>query len=515
MKRKILFSTATEVNQGQGYFPQDIRRLYNVPEYLTGSGQAIGILEFSNGYSESDARQFWGLHGIAVSNVTFVSVDGTRNDGGTSPDDEEASLDLQWAGAIAPQAELIVYEANAGETFATFAEAVIATLRYVLNDTTYQPSVLSISYGDAEASFDQDSLLQISELLTQLDQKGVTVCISSGDQGAYGMHDTRGVPERHADAPASVPSAVAVGGTHLNPDGSESAWTYYGPQNGGATGGGFSDIFQKPSYQTSLNGSGRGLPDVSLNADPATGYQIIFQGQPAIVGGTSVSCPVFAGIVALLNERRAQLGRPPIQNLTSLLYTYAATLPYRDITVGNNSFNGVIGYQAVPGWDACTGFGSIDAAAFIEQLAEVDVAAPGPQPQSPPPVGSGPIVLPKPRSQYPIVRVLATIQTVEADEDVRGVHHHRLLLRDVHVLAIRGADPSIVKGYAFVAIRYGDDEGLQGPIPGLQAGHSIELQGEYIPQNDTYPSVGNPGDPVIHFVHHPIGFVVYEGRTYE
>ncbi|GEO26411.1 hypothetical protein AAC03nite_21960 [Alicyclobacillus acidoterrestris] len=516
MKRNILFATETDVNQGRGYFPQDIRRLYNIPSNLTGSGQSIGILEFSNGYSINDAKQFWSQHGIQVADVAFVSVDGTRNDGGRSPDDEEASLDLQWAGAIAPGAKLIVYEANAGQTFETFADAVIASLKYVLDDTTHTPSVLSISYGDAESSFDQDALTQIADLIEQLSQKGVTVCISSGDQGAYGMHDTRGVPERHADAPASVPFAVAVGGTHLNPDGTETAWTYNGPQNGGATGGGFSDVFPKPSYQSSFNSTGRGLPDISFNADPASGYQIIFQGRNAIVGGTSVSCPVFAGIVALLNERRAQLGKGPIKNLTSLLYTNYHSIPYRDITVGNNSFNGVTGYQAAPGWDACTGFGSIDASAFIEYVAQLDDTAV----TSAPAVGSmrsdqAPSVLPKSTSKYPVIRVLATIHKVEADALVHGVHHHQLLLRDVHVLAIRGADPSIVKGYAFVAIRYGDDEGLSGPIPDLKAGRSIELQGEYIPQNDAYPSVGNPGDPVIHFVHHPIGFVEYEGKTYQ
>lgn len=81
MKRNILFATETDVNQGKGYFPQDIRRLYNIPSNLTGSGQSIGILEFSNGYSINDAKQFWSQHGIQVANVAFVSVDGTRNDG--------------------------------------------------------------------------------------------------------------------------------------------------------------------------------------------------------------------------------------------------------------------------------------------------------------------------------------------------------------------------------------------------------------------------------------------------
>lgn len=514
MNRKILFATETDINQGKGYFPQDIRRLYNIPDELTGEGQTIGILEFSNGYSIRDAKAFWSQHGIKMPTVHFVSVDGTRNDGGRNPDDEEASLDLQWAGVIAPKADLVVYEASAGETFATFSQAVLAALNYILHDTRLRPTVLSISYGDAEASFDKEMLAEMSQLVSQLDNMGVTVCISSGDQGAYGMHDLNGTKNRNADAPASIPAAVAVGGTNLQPDGTETVWTYYGPENGGSTGGGFSSVFQRPSYQP-FKEIGRGLPDISFNADPATGYQIIFQGQNAVVGGTSVSCPVFAGIVVLLNERRAKLGKDPIRNLTSILYTESANLPFRDITSGNNSFNGVTGYEAQPGWDACTGFGSIDASAFIEKLAGYDN----------PDIASGKqalidkaltnqAILPLPVSHNPVVQVVATIAKVEPDVVVHEVHHHHILLRDIKVILIQGATVDAIKSQAFVAIRYGDSEGLPQPISGLAAGEPIELQGEYIPQNDAYPGVGNPGDPVIHFTHHPLGFIQYHGDIY-
>jgi hypothetical protein len=85
----------------------------------------------------------------------------------------------------------------------------------------------------------------------------------------------------------------------------------------------------------------------------------------------------------------------------------------------------------------------------------------------------------------------------------------------IEVIDIRGAAPSLVTNEAFVAIRYGDREGLASPIPGLEAGKSIELQGEYIDLNHAYPTIGNPGDPVIHFTHHPVGFIVYQGYRYE
>lgn len=371
-KRRILFAKDAIPNDGQGYFPADIKQLYNIPSNRDGSGQTIGILEYSNGYNLNDAKQFWDLHGIPTPNVTFVSVDGTRNDGGVSPDDEEASLDLQWAGAIASGANIIVYETNGGSTYQEFEQAITRSLQYILADTVHQPSVLSISYGDGEVSFDASAIQQWEGLIAQLDAKGVTVCISSGDQGAYGLHDTDGPKVVHADAPASVPMAIAVGGTSLQPDGTESAWTYTNPDNGGATGGGFSAVFAKPTYQgDSVSDTMRGLPDIACNADPATGYQIIFQGQPAVVGGTSVSCPVFAAVITLANQNRRQLGLPALSGLANLLYDGSLKSAYRDITTGNNSYNGVSGYSATPGWDACTGFGSFDATQLIAALSKV------------------------------------------------------------------------------------------------------------------------------------------------
>lgn len=369
-KRRLIRSIACEVNGGQGYFPSDIRKYYNIPDNLDGSGQTIGILEFSNGYSLSDAELFWQMHHISPPNVEFVSVDGTRNDGGASSEDEEASLDLQWAGAIAPGAHIVIYEASAGQTDADFAASMQNALQYILQDTAHSPTVLSISYGDGEISFGSQAIETWEKAIAQLDAQGITVCVASGDDGAYGLHNLNGPLTRHADAPASCPHAVAVGGTSLPEGGSESAWTYYGPQNGGATGGGYSQVFSMPVFQTKagLSGQGRALPDIAFNADPATGYQIIFQGQPIVVGGTSVATPIFAAIVALVNQKRSQIGLSPVSGLTEILYQQSQSLPYNSITSGNNSFNGVVGYNAGPGWNACTGFGSLNVASFIESL---------------------------------------------------------------------------------------------------------------------------------------------------
>lgn len=542
--RRILFATGDVVaNGGQGYFPQDIKQLYNIPSGLTGQGQTIGLLEFSNGYSLRDAQQFWSVHGVSSPQVSFVSVDGTQNDRGVSPNDEEATLDLQWAGAIAPGAHIVVYEANGGGTYQQFAQAITRTLQYILNDTQYQPSVLSMSYGDGEVSFSPSDIQQWAPLISQLDAKGVTVCISSGDQGAYGLHNLNGPHSRHADAPATVPKAIAVGGTSLQPDGTETAWTYNSPQNGGATGGGYSSVFPQPAYQngiTGTTGTGRGLPDIACNADPATGYQIIFQGQPVIVGGTSVSSPVFAAVIALANEQREQQGLSALSGLATTLYGAALQPAYRDITVGNNSFNGVQGYDAVPGWDACTGFGSFDASKLISLLSDASVTGSQPsQPTSPgqpvsptapasPVAGAGsapepvpvrgqegPLPAPPKRDREFLVRVQAVIQTVERDVELHGAHHHHLLLNQIQVLKVWNGTQFEVAETAFVAIRYGDSEGLPGPIPDLAPGQPIVLQGRYIPKNRAYPSRGNPGDSVLDETHHPFGFVLYNGQIYD
>lgn len=114
-----------------------------------------------------------------------------------------------------------------------------------------------------------------------------------------------------------------------------------------------------------------------------------------------------------------------------------------------------------------------------------------------------------------LVRVTATISLVEPVVHAHGAAHQHLLVRDIRVLEVEGASPAEIDEFAFVAIHYGDREGLRTPIPDLLATESIELQGQYIPKNQAYPSSGNPGYAVIHFTHHPVGFVVYHGVRYQ
>lgn len=116
----------------------------------------------------------------------------------------------------------------------------------------------------------------------------------------------------------------------------------------------------------------------------------------------------------------------------------------------------------------------------------------------------------------PVAHVKAIIKKVEEDDkNNQGGWHQRFIVQGIQVIEIVGAEKSLVKDEAFCAIRYGDDLGLKERIPDLEAGEEIELKGEYIDKNHTLKRIGNPGDPVIHFTHHPLRFVNYHGKHYE
>ncbi len=369
---------ARPANGGQGFFPANLKSCYGWPADLAGAGQTIALLEFSNGFSVQDAERFWRAHGVEPPAVAFVSVDGTPNDGGVNAIDMECTLDVEWAGAMAPKAQLVVYEASAGTDDVGFSLSLLRALERVGQDRRYRPSVVSISYGDAESRIPTAVLKAWDQAVQRLGLQGVTVLAASGDAGAYGIRG-EGEPIPHADAPASLPHVTGVGGTTLvlNADGTrqtETGWT--DTNHNGASGGGVSMVFPQPAWQAEadvpLNPAGRpgrGVPDVALVADPDTGVAVVFQGEPAVIGGTSASTPMWAALVALANEARARAGKAPLGLLNPRLYRPAVRVALHDIVQGNNSVDGVPGYACRPGWDAVTGWGSVEADALIRLLA--------------------------------------------------------------------------------------------------------------------------------------------------
>ena len=355
---------APRAAQGGTFTPPQVAALYNFPAGLTGKGQTIAIIELGGGYNTSDLQTYFGGLGISQPNVTSVSVDGGQNSPGQDADGE-VMLDIEVIGAIAYEANIVVYFApNTDQGF-------IDAITDAVHDTTNKPSIVSISWGAPEDSWTGQSQTAMNSALQDAAALGVTVAVACGDNGSS---DGQGDGKLHTDFPACSPYSLACGGTTLAGSGgtisSETVWNEIA-NNEGATGGGVSTVFALPSYQNSAGVptqpqtafAGRGTPDVAGNADPSTGYQIRVDGQNEIVGGTSAVAPLWAALTALLNEK---LGSP-VGFLNPKLYPLNEA-GFHDITSGNNDDGGLGYYSAGPGWDACTGLGSPDGTALLAAL---------------------------------------------------------------------------------------------------------------------------------------------------
>ena len=344
------------------FTPTTLAQLYDFPSGLDGAGQCIGIIELGGGYRPADLKTYFVALGLTAPAVKAVSVDHGRNAPSTaSGADGEVMLDIEVAGSVAPKASLAVYFAP--NTSQGFLDAVTTAV----HDAVNKPSVISISWGSAEASWTPQAMTQFDQAFQAAAAMGVTVLVAAGDAGSGdGVAD--GQP--HVDFPASSPNVTGCGGTRLAAAGgritSEVVWN---EGTASATGGGVSGFFALPAYQQragvpALPGAarrtGRGVPDVAGNADPASGYQVRVDGQDMVIGGTSAVAPLWAGLVALLNQR---LGRP-VGFLNPLIYgSLSGQGLFKDITSGSNGT-----YRAGPGWDACTGWGSPDGSRLLAAL---------------------------------------------------------------------------------------------------------------------------------------------------
>jgi kumamolisin len=357
---KIAFPLAPA--QAVSHLPNEIAALYAFPKTPgMGKGQCIAIIELGGGYTDADTRQAFAAMNLPVPSVVAVSVSGGSNaPGQDSGADGEVALDIQVAGGAAPGAKIAVYFAP--NTDQGFVDAISKAV----HDKDNAPSVLSISWGSAEPSWTQQAVASMNSAFSDAASLGVTVCAASGDSLAGdGVSDGKA----HVDFPASSPFVVGCGGTKITATAGtlsgETVWN----SNGGGTGGGISELFALPDYQSdakvpvsvSTKKPGRGVPDVAADADPNTGYQVVVAGNAEAIGGTSASAPLWAGLFALLNESRGTpLGQPH-----SALYRDPAG--FRDITQGDNR-SGSIGYSATSGWDACTGLGSPKGTALVKAL---------------------------------------------------------------------------------------------------------------------------------------------------
>ena len=348
----------------QSFTPPALAQLYDFPTGADGSGQCIGLIELGGGYKPADLSAYFASLGIANPGVKAVLVDHAKNHPtNANSADGEVMLDIEVAGAIAPKATIAVYFAP--NTTAGFLDAITTAV----HDSVNKPSVISISWGSAELNWTTQAMTQYDQAFQAAAAMGVTICVAAGDNGsADGVAD--GQP--HVDFPASSPNVLACGGTKLLASGattisSETVWNEGATTS--ATGGGVSGFFALPAYQANAGvpvsagtggAAGRGVPDVAGDADPATGYQVRVDGQTFVIGGTSAVAPLWAGLVALMNQ---QLGHP-VGFLKPMLYgSLAGKGVTNDITSGNNG-----SYSAKAGWDACTGWGSPDGAKLLKAL---------------------------------------------------------------------------------------------------------------------------------------------------
>lgn len=364
-------------NQWPGtFFPPQVAKLYQYPPELNGSGENIAIFAF-NGGSSPDPRggykmaslkaYFEHVLGASTPTITDVVVQGAGNDPG--PDTKSSSdrgdstgevmLDICVVGSVAPGANIFVY-------FTEFTtQGWIDALSDAITDKN-NISVISISYGNPED--DPDGLWtvmgvkQVNDAFESASAKKITICVAAGDDGS-GDQVAIGA---HVDFPASSPNVLAVGGTKLTATAgtdpaiaSEVVWNEVRIGDG-ATGGGVSAIFTKPDYQQNVNVPpsvntghvvGRGVPDVAAVGDPNTGVVVMHISGTKLepIGGTSASAPLWASLIARLNQG---LGMR-CGFINPILYLKAQSGVLNDITSGNNG-----AYSAGRGWDACTGLGS-------------------------------------------------------------------------------------------------------------------------------------------------------------
>jgi kumamolisin len=283
-------------------------------------------------------------------------------------------MDVQIIASLCSEAQVFVY-------FAPFTQkGWVDLLNKVMSGNPAQPVALSISWGlpEDDPDWSQAALNAINTRLQAAALMGITVCVSSGDDGSG---DQINDGHAHVNFPASSPFVLSVGGTMLlgpPAHAKEEVW-WESPGRRTNKGGGVSVFFDRPQWQNvkipSLNKKsidGRVLPDIAALAGPPL-YDLIFMGRDFPDGGTSASAPLWASLIARMQANR--MGKPA-QFLTPLLYQKGPSGVPRgqaasmDVTVGNNASHPQpgVGYKARKGFDAVTGWGVPDGQKLLSQL---------------------------------------------------------------------------------------------------------------------------------------------------
>jgi subtilase family serine protease len=380
--------------------PADFATIYNLaPLYqqsINGNGQSIAIVGRSN-IRIADVRQFRSAFGLPA-NDPLIIVNGADPGIISSGEETEADLDVEWSGAVARNATIKFVVSKSTNS----SDGVDLSAQYIVNHNL--APIMSTSFGLCEKWLGSSGNTFLSSLWQQAAAEGITVFVSSGDNGAAGCDSAsaaKATNGRAVNGLCSTPYSVCVGGNEFNDASTpslywsssnasstqasavsyipEAVWNESGPAAGlWSSGGGMSTIYAKPSWQT---GTGvpadgkRDVPDVSLTASGHDGYLIYQEGELYVVGGTSAASPSFAGVMALVVQGTgARQGNANIAfyPLASKQRAGGAAI-FHDITAGNNSVPGQTGFSATTGFDQATGLGSIDASVLVSHWGDATV----------------------------------------------------------------------------------------------------------------------------------------------
>ena len=388
-RRPLVAVSEAAKSQVHDLYPADYATIYGLKslygEGLSGTGVSIGIAGRSN-IKQGDVTAFRKTAGLKARNPQVI-LDGA-NPGLVPGDQDEATLDVEWSGAVAPLATVkLVVAASTATT-----DGIDLASAYLVNHAT--APVMSVSYGSCEQQMGTTELAFYNRLWQQAASQGISVFVAAGDSGAAGCTPATAQHSSQAgvNGMCSSPYATCVGGTEFN-EGSKTSkyWSASGspsqgsalgyiPEkvwnesaaNGGtqlwATGGGLSAVYAQPTWQQGISGvSGmRAVPDVAMTAAAHDGSVIVEDGAAYVVAGTSAASPSFAAVMALLVEARKgkKLG-----NANPQLYKLAryAGESFHATPTGNNSVPGVAGFSAAGTvYNLATGLGSVDGALLVE-----------------------------------------------------------------------------------------------------------------------------------------------------
>jgi subtilase family serine protease len=363
----------------------DLNTLYK--HGITGAGRTIVLVDsYGSPTIQADLDTFDAQWGLPAGHVTVVKAGNVPPFDPNNPDmtgwATETSLDVEYAHAIAPGAKIVLVETPVAETEGVTGFPEMMTAERQLIDRGIG-DVISQSFGATENTFpNASSIYSLRYAFEAALAHRVTVLASSGDDGATNamLDGSTLYPTPVNSWPSSDPLVTSVGGTQLllDDNGNRLAPDTVWNDGFGAGGGGLSQVFSRPYFQNSVRGvvgNHRGTPDISASAavDGAAWVYYTFQPSRAgwhLVGGTSEASPIFSGIVALADQAAGhRLG-----DINDALYElgvgkHAAHNGFVDVTTGNNSFAGVTGYSAGPGYDLASGLGTFDAAKFVKALA--------------------------------------------------------------------------------------------------------------------------------------------------